>query len=222
MRTNDLWKRHGPLLLAAAACVAAGLGLVVLETRPLASPSPVAEAPAPRAAPALASVAAPPAASAVLQAAPASGPPAPPPPTEGGGYRVDLVRLREQLPHNRYWRDAAPTQDPELLREREEETRRWNTLFGKVQANEATEAEVREYYAYRRQLSEDYIALSQQILESAGAQLPEQERGLHELNIQLHRARLAELPAQEQDALARREAQERRREAWLRAGGGGP
>ncbi|HET9449766.1 MAG TPA: hypothetical protein VFO83_02740, partial [Aggregicoccus sp.] len=141
---------------------------------------------------------------------------------EGSEYRVDLVRLREQLPHNRYWRDAAPTQDPELLREREEEVRRWNTLFGKVQANEASEEEVRLYYGYRRQLSEDYIALSQQILENGGGGLSEREQALHQLNIQLHRARLAELPRQEEEALARREAQARRREAWLRAGGGGP
>jgi hypothetical protein len=140
----------------------------------------------------------------------------------GSEYRVDLAKLREQLPDNRYWQDAAPTQDPALLRERAEASRRWNTLFGKVQAGEATEAEVREYYAYRRQLSEDYIALSLKLLENGGEQLAEREQALHKLNIQLHRARLADLPGQERDALARREAQEQRRQAWLRGGGGGP
>jgi hypothetical protein len=52
------------------------------------------------------------------------------------------------------------------------------------------------------------------VLADYGDELPEQERGLYELSIHMHRTRLLELPRQEQDALARGQAQTQRREAW--------
>ncbi len=221
MRTKALWKKLS--LVAAATCVVAGLGLLTLDARREGAAPPAAQQLGNRVQPAPS----PPVSPLPALAQQAAGAQAPsdsqvPQLPAGSEYRVDLAKLRGQLPDNRYWRDAAPTDEPALLREREEAAQRWNSLFGKVQAGEATEAEVREYYAYRRQLSEDYIALSLQILENGGEQLAEREQALHQLNIQLHRARLADLPGQERDALARREAQEQRRQAWLRGGGGGP
>ena len=132
-------------------------------------------------------------------------------------HPVNLARLRERMPDNLYWKLGAPTEDPEVLRERESEERRWNTLFGKVQSNTATEAEIQEYYAHRRQVSEDFIAFARAVLDEYGAQLPEQERGLYELSIRMHTTRLQEMPGQIDDALARKHAQDGRREQWQRA-----
>lgn len=211
--------RSKRLLWLAATCAALVLLLLLAwpkgEAPARVPPPPPPAAQAQRAAPPPATP--PPAVTAAAPAAPAAAADAPP---LGTGYTVDLQRLRAQLPDNLYWREAAPTEDPELLKAREEAAARRNTLFGRVQANEASEDEIHAHFAYRRQLSEDYIALSQQVLENGGSALSEGEVSLHQLNIQLHRARLEELPAQEADALERHARHEERRQAWLRAGGG--
>ncbi|MFP2912180.1 hypothetical protein ACLESD_45600, partial [Pyxidicoccus sp. 3LFB2] len=129
-------------------------------------------------------------------------------------HPVDLTALRAKLPDNVYWTLGAPTQDPEVLKQRDEESRRWNDLYGKVLSGTATEAEVRQYYAHRRKVSEDLIVFATTVLADYGDQLPEQERGLYELSLDMHRTKLSELPRQEQEALARRQEQEQRREAW--------
>ncbi|WP_257456052.1 hypothetical protein [Archangium lipolyticum] len=135
-------------------------------------------------------------------------------------HPVDLEKLRERLPGNLYWELGAPTKDPEVLRKRAEETQRWNTLFGKVQSNTATEEEIHQYYDHRRQVSEDYIAFASMVLQEYGAQLSEQERGLYELSIQMHRTRLSEMPGKVDDALARARLQNQRRETWRGNEGG--
>jgi hypothetical protein len=132
-------------------------------------------------------------------------------------HPVDLAQLRERMPDNLYWKIGAPTKDPQVLREREAEERRWNTLFGKVQSSTATEEEIHEYYAHRRQVSEDFIAFARAVLDQYGPQLPEQEKGLYELSIRMHTTRLEELPGQIDDALARKHLQDGRREQWQRA-----
>lgn len=129
-------------------------------------------------------------------------------------HPVDLQVIRAKLPDNLYWRMGAPTRDPAELERRESESRRWNELYGKVLSAEATVEQIREYYGHRRQVSEDFITFSTEVLTRFNEVLPERDRGLYELSINMHRTRLAELPAQEQDALDRREAQEQRREAW--------
>jgi hypothetical protein len=129
-------------------------------------------------------------------------------------HPVDLQALRAKLPDNLYWSLAAPTQEPEVLKQREAETQRWNDVYGKVLSGMATEAEIHQYYAHRRQVSEDMMAFASTVLADYGDRLPEQERGLYELSLDMHRTRLSELPRQEQEALTRRQEQERRREAW--------
>ncbi|WP_043712045.1 hypothetical protein [Corallococcus macrosporus] len=129
-------------------------------------------------------------------------------------HPVDLQVIRAKLPDNLYWRMAAPTQDAEELERREAESRRWNELYGKVLSADATVEQIHEYYGHRRKVSQDFITFSTEVLARFGDVMPERDRGLYELSINMHRTRLAELPAQEQDALQRREAQERRREAW--------
>lgn len=139
---------------------------------------------------------------------------APPP------YPVDVEHLRARLPGNLYWELGVPTRDPQQLRRRAEEEQRWNELFGKIQSNTASEEEIRSYYDRRRRISEDFIAFASAVLGEYGDRLPERDRGLYELSIRMHRTRLEELPRQQEDALARGRAHERRREEWLRGGRG--
>nr|WP_226994226.1 hypothetical protein [Myxococcus hansupus] len=129
-------------------------------------------------------------------------------------HPVDLQVIRARLPDNLYWDMAAPTKDPAVLERREASTRHWNELYGKVLSAEASVEQIREYYGHRRKVSEDFITFSQAVLSQYDDVLPDRDRGLYELSIDMHRTRLAELPAQEQDAMERREASERRREAW--------
>lgn len=133
-------------------------------------------------------------------------------------YPMDLERLRARLPNNLYWELGAPTADPAVLQRRAEEERRRNELFGKVQSGTATEEEINRYYDHRRRLSEDYLAFSTLMLAEYGAQLTERDRGLYELSIQMHRARLQDLPRQHEESLARKRVQDQRREEWLRSG----
>ncbi|MFP2957103.1 hypothetical protein ACLEPN_04515 [Myxococcus sp. 1LA] len=129
-------------------------------------------------------------------------------------HPVDLQVIRAKLPDNLYWRMAAPTQDAGELERRAAEDRRWNELYGKVLSADATVEQIHEYYGHRRKVSQDFITFSTEVLAQFGDVMPERDRGLYELSINMHRTRLADLPGQEQDALERREAQERRREAW--------
>ena len=129
-------------------------------------------------------------------------------------HPVDLQVIRARLPDNLYWDMAAPTKDPAVLERREASTRHWNELYGKVLSAEASVEQIREYYGHRRKVSEDFITFSQAVLSQYDDVLPDRDRGLYELSIDMHRTRLAELPAQEEDAMERRDAQERRREAW--------
>ncbi|MET0403467.1 MAG: hypothetical protein ABW123_13730 [Cystobacter sp.] len=156
---------------------------------------------------------------------PDEGPDAGPPPDAGGDATaeeaarpgpVDLESLRARMPDNLYWELGVPSKDPEVLRRREEQARRWNTLLGKVQANEASEAEIHQYYDHRRAVSEDFITFANQVLEEQGSRLSEEERGLYQLSIQMHRTRLDEIPRQVDDALSRKTLQDKRREDWLR------
>jgi hypothetical protein len=131
-------------------------------------------------------------------------------------HPVNLEKLREQMPDNLYWELGAPTKDPRVLQRREEQALRWNTLLGKVQSSTATEEEIHQYYDHRRAVSEDFITFASRVLQEHGSQLSEQERGMYELSIRMHRTRLEEIPRQVDDALARKTLQDQRREKWLR------
>jgi hypothetical protein len=130
------------------------------------------------------------------------------------GYPVNLEHLRAELPRNRYWLDSAPTKDPEVLKRREAEAAGWNDLHGKVLSGTATSDEIRTWVDHRRQVSEDAIEFAQRVLDEHGSELPDRDRGLLELAIDMHRTRLAELPRQESEAEARKAEQDRRRAEW--------
>ena len=135
----------------------------------------------------------------------------------GNEYPVDLERLRARIPNNLYWLMGAPTKDPGALQARAEAEQRWNQLFGKVQSGTASEEEIQRYYDHRRQLSQDYIEMARLVLQEYAGELPERDRGLYELSIEMHTTRLAEIPRQIEDALARKQDQDRRREEWRRS-----
>ncbi|WP_108077602.1 hypothetical protein [Vitiosangium sp. GDMCC 1.1324] len=136
------------------------------------------------------------------------------PSAEPGKHPVDLAKLRERLPGNLYWELGVPTKDPEVQRKRAEDGKHWNDLYGKVLSGTATEEEIRQYYDHRRKVSEDYISFASAVLQEYGSQLPDQERGLYELSIRMHRTRLEEMPGQLDDALARKLTQDQRRKEW--------
>jgi hypothetical protein len=135
----------------------------------------------------------------------------------GNEYPVDLERLRARIPDNLYWILGAPTQDPQALRTRAQEQQRWNQLYGEVLSGTASEQEIRRYYDHRRQLSQDYIELARLVLQEYPAELPERDRGLYQLSIEMHTTRLAEIPRQIEEAMARKQDQDRRREEWRRS-----
>lgn len=135
----------------------------------------------------------------------------------GNEYPVDLERLRARIPDNLYWRLGAPTKDPQALAARAEEEKRWNELYGKVLSGTASEEEIRRYYDHRRQLSEDYVAFARLVLAEYPDELPERDRGLYELSIEMHTSRLAEIPRKIEEALARKQEQDRKREEWRRS-----
>lgn len=133
-----------------------------------------------------------------------------PPPSDsigsGGAYPVVLDALRAELPDNRYWAQGAPTSDPEVAKARAARAERDNVAFGRIQANEASPAEIRAYYAERRALSRDYLQLAEHVLARQGDALPSRDRGMFELSANLHRARLQQIDRDEADALTRRAA----------------
>jgi hypothetical protein len=129
-------------------------------------------------------------------------------------YPVDLERIRAQIPGNLYWTTQAPTTDPEVRQRREEASAGWNRLYGKVLSGTATDPEIRSYFDHRRQVSEDSMEFAELILADYGRELPDRDRGLLELAVDMHRTRLAELPRQEEEARARKAEQDRRRAAW--------
>jgi hypothetical protein len=223
MSTKTRWKL--PLLLGSGAVLVVAL-LAVLGggERPLAEvpERPVAVAPVPASAPS-----SPQSPMAPMAAAGSRGdsleallqPPAAESSEEPRAeYPVKMEELRARLPGNLYWELDAPTKDPQVLEKRAEAQRKWNELFGKVQSGDATEEEIHRYYDHRRKLSEDYLAVANLMLTEYGDQLPERDKGLLGLSVQMHQDRLKAVPRQEEEALARKQLQDRRREEWIRNG----
>jgi hypothetical protein len=121
-------------------------------------------------------------------------------------YPVNLDALRARLPENRYWTLGAPTSDPTVARARAQRAERDNVVFGRIQSGEARPDEIRAYYAERRAISRDYLQVAELVLAEQGDALPERDRGMFELSVTMHRARLLQIERDEADALARRGA----------------
>ena len=128
---------------------------------------------------------------------------------------VDLNALRTELPDNLYWKMASPTSDPAVIEAREAERARWNVEYGKVLSNTATADEVDAYYAHRYRLSSDYVQFATYLLADYGDDLAPRDVGLLKVAIELHLARLEEIPRQITEAHERREAHDAARRVWL-------
>lgn len=118
-------------------------------------------------------------------------------------YPVDLEALRAKIPDNLYWELGAPTSDVEVAKRRAERARLSNEAYGRIQANEATEAQIRDYYTDKRRISTDYLELATLVLKEQGDNLPERDRGLFEFSANLHRERLTQIDRDQRDALER-------------------
>lgn len=127
---------------------------------------------------------------------------------------LDYEALRKQTPGSLYWLMAAPTEDPDVLEARRQAREERNQQYGKVVSNTASVEEIRDYYAYKRKLSEDYIEVLQLILDEHGNELSERDVGLLELALSMHSSLLSDLPKKEDDALQRKAEHERVRQAW--------
>jgi hypothetical protein len=197
-------KTRAWIAAAALGVAAAATGIIWWLSRPASSTGPSTEPPPRVAGSAVLSAPTPP----TLPAGPLATPATPALPGDPSSstppYPVNLDHLRARLPNNRYWELGAPTSDPEVAKARAERAKRDNALFGRTQTGEATEPEIRAYYAEQRRISEDYLQLSLTVLAETSAQLPERDRGLFELSVQLHRARLKQIERDLSDALARR------------------
>jgi len=128
---------------------------------------------------------------------------------------VDLHALQVELPDSLYWKMAVPTKDQAILDERQAERDRWNVEYGKILSNTATPDEIDTYYAYRYRLSSDYIQVATIILADYGDELEPKDVGLLKVAVELHMARLEEIPRQIEEAHERCAAHERVRQEWL-------
>jgi len=129
--------------------------------------------------------------------------------------KVDLEEIRKAMPDNLYWRMAVPTQDPDVLRERDEERARWNVEYGKVLSNTATDEEIDAYYAHQQQISTDYLEFLLHLRDHYADVIPQEDVGALKLAGELHLARLEEIPRRMAEAHERHKAHEEARRAWL-------
>lgn len=112
---------------------------------------------------------------------------------------VDPDLLVSMFPDNR----ALPVfTEEERLQRKQEKTER-DKLFGKISANIATEAEVRQYYKSQKLLSEDSIQLLEFVLKQYSDTLSERSLKKHEFLLKQFKKRLDHIPKKEADALAR-------------------
>lgn len=129
---------------------------------------------------------------------------------------IDLREARELMPDNIYWQQGAPTKDPEELARRDEEKRRRNEEYGRVLSGDASEDEVRAYYDYKKRVSSDYLEFSEFMARRYRDSDNEEFVGMLELAMKMHAARLQQLPAEMEDALARSRERAQVREDWER------
>ncbi len=128
---------------------------------------------------------------------------------------VDLDEVRRALPENIYWAISAPTDDPEEKDRRRAERDRWNVEYGKVLSGTGTEEEIRAYFDHRANLFGDYVELTTYLIDHYESVLPQRDVGMLMLARRLSLARLEELPRKIEEAMTRRDAQEKARNAWL-------
>lgn len=129
--------------------------------------------------------------------------------------KVDIGQLQADMPDNLYWELAAPTSDEWLLEHRKEVKTYWDNEYGEILSHQASEKQIRDYYAHQHQVSTDYVLFATQLLNRHIKDLPERDVSFQKLARNLHLARLEELPKKLSNAMDQRNKQEERRAAWL-------
>jgi hypothetical protein len=135
--------------------------------------------------------------------------------SHGTWAALDLEAVRAAMPANLYWKMAAPTKDPDILKWREDERARQNVEYGKVLSNTATAEEIDAYFAERKRISDDYLEFVVYVLTNYSGAIPKEGVAMLKLAGEMHAARLEEMPRQIAEAHARREAHAAARRAWL-------
>jgi hypothetical protein len=127
---------------------------------------------------------------------------------------IDLEALKAKMPDNLFWEMSAPTRD-ELVREQRRETRAlWREQKNLISANLADEYAIRDYFVLQNTLSEDYVAVTNELLDNYSNVLPDRDYQLLLMANRLHSARLQEIPGQLATALENRREFLSRRERW--------
>jgi hypothetical protein len=128
--------------------------------------------------------------------------------------QVDLDWLRARLPGNRYWSLGVPTDDIGVASERAEYARLKNELYGKILSGTGTDDDIERYFDERKSLLADYAEVARVALEEGGDQLSERDRNLFQLALKMDQDRFDALPRERDDAIARKQLQDKRRAEW--------
>ena len=129
--------------------------------------------------------------------------------------KVDLDAIRDEIPDNLYWEMAAPTQDEALKAHREERREALKQQANLISAKHATEEQIREYFAYQNQLSNDYVEFSTILLNKHRNDMDETDVSMQTLALQMHLSRLQEIPGKLAQALKNREEFVATKNEWL-------
>ena len=127
---------------------------------------------------------------------------------------IDLEALKEKYPNNLYWEMAAPTQDEALKEQRKDTRDYWRQQRNQISANLADEYTIREYYTYQNALSEDYVAVTDDILDNYSEGLSESDYRMLLMANRLHAKRLQEIPGQLDKSLQHRRDFLARQASW--------
>ena len=130
--------------------------------------------------------------------------------------KVDLDALQAQMPDNLYWTLAAPSNDAAVLAQRKEIKEHWQAQYAKINANLASEEEIRAYFEYREQKATDYVEFATALLHQYGDELSEQAHHFQVFARNLNVVQLQELPRKLTNALENRKRFIAKREAWLK------
>lgn len=129
--------------------------------------------------------------------------------------KVDLDAVRDVIPNNLYWSMSAPTTDEAVLAEREAKRAELKTLETKITARQATEQEIRDYYAYQTTLSEDYVIALTEIINRYGHEIPDDDYSGPTLARTLHLSKLQEMPTKLTRALEQRQQFLAEKAEWM-------
>jgi hypothetical protein len=129
---------------------------------------------------------------------------------------IDLREAKALMPDNLYWKNGAPTKDPEVLAARDEERRRRNEEYGRVLAGDANEDEVRAYYDYKKKLSADYLEFSEFMSRRYRNSENKEFIGMLELAMKMHAQKLKDLEGELEASIQKSRDAARAREEWQR------